>query len=123
MAPLDRLMDLEQGPLGANGPFHVDKLMKYRVPVRDLAPKFFKVSSSRPIHDLAASTLGVYQNDVEHIVLDEVRDHVPAWSHPKVDAGSSLQVPSQIIFRDVFGRDRDPISDVARTVRRVFTVQ
>ena len=48
---------------------------------------------------------------------------MPARSHPKVDAGSSLQVPSEIVFRDVFGRDRDPVYDVARTERRVLTAQ
>ena len=77
----------------------------------------------RPVHDLVASTLGVYQNDVEHIVLNKVRDHVTARSHPKVDAGSSLQVPSGTVFRDVFGRDRDPVYDVTRAVWRVLSTQ
>lgn len=97
--------------------------MKYRIPAQDPAAEFFYVCSLWPVHGLAACTLGVYQNDIEHIVLDEIRDDVPAQSHPKVDAGSSLQVPSEMVFRYVFGRDRDAVYDIARTVRWVLTAQ
>ena len=65
-------MDLEQSPFGADRSLHVDERMKYRVPVRDLAPELFQVCPLRPVHDLAGDALGVYQNDVEHIVADGV---------------------------------------------------
>lgn len=97
--------------------------MKYWVPARDFTPELLHVCSLRPVHGLAGRTLGVYQYQVEHIVLDQVRDHVSALTHPEIDAGSFFQVPGWMVFVHVLHRDGDPVYDVARAEGRVFATE
>ena len=60
-----------------------------------------------------------YQNDVEHSSWMRIET---ACSYGPIFR-SSLKVLSEMVFRDVCGRVRDSVYDIARTVRLVLTAQ
>lgn len=124
MVPLALLTDLKQVPLCTDGPFHVYQVVKHRIPARDPAPEFVYRSALRPVHGLGGIwPFGIYQNDIEHVLLDGIRDHVPAWAHPKVDTGAFRQVPGRVTQGYGLGWDGDAVDHVARAIRRVLTAQ